>query len=75
MKTSSRRVKPLVICLWQDGVHSAVWSLSGLVIHFCNKIRYNKDIGFLCLHSGRIYDNLILDIHTMSIWFWPQNWV
>jgi hypothetical protein len=25
--------------------------LSGLVINFCNKIRYNKDIGILCLHS------------------------
>jgi hypothetical protein len=24
MKTSSRRVKPLVNCLWQDGVHSVV---------------------------------------------------
>jgi hypothetical protein len=24
MKTSSRRAKPPVICLWQDGVHSAV---------------------------------------------------
>jgi hypothetical protein len=45
--------------------------LSGLVISFCNMIRYNKDIGFLCLHSGRMYDNLILGIHTMSIWFWP----
>jgi hypothetical protein len=39
--------------------------LSGLVI----VIRYNKDIGFLYLHSGRMYDNLILGIHTMSIWF------
>jgi hypothetical protein len=27
--------------------------------------------GFLCLHSDRMYDNLILGIHTMSIWFWP----
>jgi hypothetical protein len=25
----------------------------------------------LCLHSDRMYDNLILGIHTMSIWFWP----
>jgi hypothetical protein len=24
MKTSSRRAKPPVFCLWQDGVHSAV---------------------------------------------------
>jgi hypothetical protein len=45
--------------------------LSGLVISFCNKIRYNKDIGILCLHFDRMYDNLILGIHTMSIWFWP----
>jgi hypothetical protein len=45
--------------------------LSGLVISFRNKIRYNKDIGILCLHSDHMYDNLILDIHTMSIWFWP----
>jgi hypothetical protein len=45
--------------------------LSGLVISFCNKIRYNKDIGILCLHFDRMYDNLILRIHTMSIWFWP----
>jgi hypothetical protein len=44
--------------------------LSELVIGFGNKIRYNKDIGFLCLHSGRMYDNLILGIHTMSIRFW-----
>jgi hypothetical protein len=44
--------------------------LSGLVINFCNKIRYNKDIGILCLHSDRMYDNLILCIHMMSIWFW-----
>jgi hypothetical protein len=43
----------------------------GLVINCCNKIRYNKDIGILCLHSDRMYDNLILGIHTMSIWFWP----
>jgi hypothetical protein len=43
--------------------------LSGLVINFCNKILYNKDIGILCLHSDRMYDNLILGIHTMSIWF------
>jgi hypothetical protein len=28
-------------------------------------------MGILCLHSDRMYDNLILDIHTMSIWFWP----
>jgi hypothetical protein len=41
--------------------------LFGLVISFCNKIQYNKDIGFLCLHSGRMYDNLILSIHTTSI--------
>jgi hypothetical protein len=34
-------------------------------------MRYNKDIGILCLHSDRMYDNLILGIHTMSIWFWP----
>jgi hypothetical protein len=46
-------------------------TISGLVISFCNKIRFNKDIGFLCLYSGRMYDNLILGIHTMSIWFWP----
>jgi hypothetical protein len=39
----------------------------GLVISICNKIRCNKDIDFLCLHSGCMYDNLILDIHTMSI--------
>jgi hypothetical protein len=39
------------------------------VINCCNKIRYNKDIGILCLHSDRMYDNLILGIHTMSIWF------
>jgi hypothetical protein len=45
--------------------------LSGCVISCCNKLRYNKGIGFLCLHSGRMYDNLILGIHTMSIWFWP----
>jgi hypothetical protein len=45
--------------------------LSGLVISFCNKMRYNKDIGILCLHSDRMYDNMILGIHTMSIWFWP----
>jgi hypothetical protein len=38
-------------------------------MNFCNKIRYNKDIGVLCLHSDRMYDNLILGIHTMSIWF------
>jgi hypothetical protein len=38
-------------------------------MNFCNKIRYNKDIGILCLHSDRMYDNLILGIHTMSIWF------
>jgi hypothetical protein len=43
--------------------------LSGLVINCCNKIRYNKDIGILYLHSDRMYDNLILGIHTMSIWF------
>jgi hypothetical protein len=41
--------------------------LSELVISLCNKIQYNKDIGILCLHSGRMYDNLILGIHTMSI--------
>jgi hypothetical protein len=23
----------------------------------------------ICLHSDRMYDNLILGIHTMSIWF------
>jgi hypothetical protein len=23
----------------------------------------------MCLHSDRMYDNLILGIHTMSIWF------
>jgi hypothetical protein len=40
---------------------------SGLVISFCKKIRYNKDIGFMCLHSDCMYDNLILGIHTMSI--------
>jgi hypothetical protein len=67
MKTSSRHAKPPVICLWQDGVHSDCLVLSGLVISFYNKIRYNKDIGFLYLHSGCLYDNLILDIHTMSI--------
>jgi hypothetical protein len=39
------------------------------VINCCNKIRYNKEIGILCLHSDRMYDNLILGIHTMSIWF------
>jgi hypothetical protein len=44
--------------------------LSGLVIIFYNEIRYNKDIGIMCLHSGCMYDNLILGIHTMSIWFW-----
>jgi hypothetical protein len=38
-------------------------------MNFCNKIRYNKDIDILCLHSDRMYDNLILGIHTMSIWF------
>jgi hypothetical protein len=75
MKTSSRCVKPRVICLWQDGIFFRALFLSGLVISFCNKIRYNKDIGFLCLHSGRMYDNLILGIHTMIIWFWPENWV
>jgi hypothetical protein len=66
MKTSSRRAKPPVNCLWQDGsipLFSPLWT--------CNKIRYDKDIGILCLHSDRIYDNLILGIHTMSIWFWP----
>jgi hypothetical protein len=67
MKTSSRRAKPPVICLWQDGVFFRCLFLSGLVISFCNKIRYHKDIGFLCLHSARMYDNLILGIHTMSI--------
>jgi hypothetical protein len=36
----------------------------------CNKIRYNEDIGFPYSHSGRMYDNLILGKHTMSIWFW-----
>jgi hypothetical protein len=41
--------------------------LSGLVLNFSNKIRYNKDIGIMCLHSDRMYDNLILGIHTMSI--------
>jgi hypothetical protein len=45
--------------------------LSELVISFCNKIRYNKDIDILCLYSDHMYDNLILGIHTMSIWFWP----
>jgi hypothetical protein len=44
--------------------------LSGLVITFCNKIRYNKYIGFLYSHSDRMYDNLILTIHMMNIWFW-----
>jgi hypothetical protein len=39
----------------------------------CNKIRYNKGIGILCLHSDCVYDNLILGIHTMSIWFWPYK--
>jgi hypothetical protein len=43
--------------------------LSELVISFYNKIRYNKDIGFLYLNSDRMYDNLILGIHTMIIWF------
>jgi hypothetical protein len=71
MKISSRRAKPPVNCLWQDGVHSTVFVLSGLVISVCNNIRYNKDIGILCLHSDRMYDNLILGIHMMSIWFWP----
>jgi hypothetical protein len=71
MKTSSRCAKPLVICLWQDGVFFRYLFLSGLVISFCNKILYNKDIGFLSLHFGRMYDNLILGIHMMSIWFWP----
>jgi hypothetical protein len=66
MKTSSRCAKSPVNCLWQDGIHSA-----GLVISLCNKIRYNKEIDILCLHSGRMYNNLILGIHTMSIWFWP----
>jgi hypothetical protein len=61
MKISSRHVKPPVNCCLV---------LSRLVINFCNKIRYNKDIGILCLHSDRLYDNLILGIHTMSIWFW-----
>jgi hypothetical protein len=28
---------------------------SGLVISICNKIRYNKDIDFLCLHFGHMY--------------------
>jgi hypothetical protein len=48
-----------------SGLGSLVW----VVINCCNKIRYNKDIGILCLHSDRMYDNLILGIHTMSIWF------
>jgi hypothetical protein len=57
-------------------LHVARWGpfrclvLSELEISFFNKIRYNKYIGILCLHSGRMYDNLILGIHTMSIWFW-----
>jgi hypothetical protein len=42
--------------------------LSELIINFCNKIRYNKDISFLYLHSDHMYDNLILEIHIMSIW-------
>jgi hypothetical protein len=28
MKTSSRRAKPLVICLWQDGVFTAAYGAS-----------------------------------------------
>jgi hypothetical protein len=40
--------------------------LFGLVISFCNKILYNEDIGVLCLYSDRMYDNLILGIHTMA---------
>jgi hypothetical protein len=62
-------------CETLSHLHVARWCpfrclvLSGLVIRFCNKIQYNKDIGFLYLHSGRMYDNLILGIHTMSIWF------
>jgi hypothetical protein len=47
--------------------------LSGHVISFCNKTRSNKCIGILCLHSDRMYDNLILGIHTMSIWFWSKK--
>jgi hypothetical protein len=43
--------------------------ISRLVISFCNKIQYNKHINFLYLYSSRIYDNLILGIHMMGIWF------
>jgi hypothetical protein len=34
MKTSFRRVKPPVICLWQDGVFFHCLFLSGLVIRY-----------------------------------------
>jgi hypothetical protein len=70
MKTSSRRAKPRSSACGKM-VFFRYLLLCGHVISFCNKIRYQKDIGFLCLHSGRMYDNLILGIHTMSIWFWP----
>jgi hypothetical protein len=70
MKTSSRRAKTPGHLPVERWCPFRCLVLSGLVISFCNKIRYNKDIGFLCLHSDRMYDNLILGIHTMSIWFW-----
>jgi hypothetical protein len=27
----------------------------------------------MCLHSSRMYDNLIMGMHTMSIRFWPPR--
>jgi hypothetical protein len=61
------------MCETSDQLPVARWEsfhclvISGLVINFCNKIRYIKDINILCLHSDRMYDNLILNIHTISI--------
>jgi hypothetical protein len=69
MKISSRRANPWSNACGKMGsipLFSPFWTCNKF---FCNKIQYNKDIGILCLHSDRMYDNLILGIHTMSIWF------
>jgi hypothetical protein len=76
MKTSSRRLKPPIICLLQDGVLFCCLVLSGLVISFYNKIRCNKHWLYCLFHYLLLYVwNLILAHIKECIQFWPKNWV
>jgi hypothetical protein len=75
MEISSRSLRyPAVNCLWGLVCSAAARRESRYSLLYKDNISYNniyiiKTLVFLYSHSDRMYDNLILDVHTMSIWF------